>query len=292
MPQFKVICTGSSGFIGSALRTKLENNPDYKVYTLPHYILQDYEKLKSEIGVIQPNFIFHLAGFGNHSTQIDNQETFNANVIGIWNLLQATKDIPYRAFINFGSSSEYGQKNTPMSELDLPEASTMYGCTKIAGTYLSRAFARKYDKPIVTVRPFSVFGPDEGDHRFIPTVIKCILQGKELTLDPNGQHDWIYINNFLDGLGFVADNASLLRGQIVNIGTGVQMSNVEIVVGLEMIAQKKVKVKIVKNMRKNDSEMWQADISKIKKLGWYPKTRFYTGLAETYQYYKNKYYGN
>lgn len=288
----KVIITGSSGFIGSALKNKLLASGGYAIASISHNELLDQTALTKLVEDAQPNYIFHLAAYGNHSTQIDDQETFNANVVGTFNLLQATKNVRYKAFLNFGSSSEYGKKSTPMSETDLPEALTMYGCSKVAGTYLARAFAKKYDKPIITVRPFSVFGPGEADHRFIPTVVKKLLFNEAISLETTAKHDWIYIDDFLDALGLIADATSLLSGQIINIGTGREATNAEVVAMLEIASNKKAKIKKAQGLRLNDSQVWQADISKLANLNWHPKHPLPLALLRTFLYYKTKYYGN
>ncbi len=294
LKQNKVIITGENGFIGKQLSNLLKKDSNILVYPISHNLLVPLQRyaLSKRLHEINPDYIFHLAAYGNHSEQQDDTEMIGANVINLFNLLNESKDIPYKAFINFGSSSEYGQKDTWMNELDLPEPINMYGCTKLCGTYLARAFAKKYTKPIVTVRPFSVFGEDEAEHRFIPTVIRKLLLDEEITLDADAKHDWIYLADFLDALGLITDKAELLSGQVVNIGTGKEYSNLQVVEMLEIISRKKAKIKRVEGLRPDDSKTWRADISKLKSLEWRPKTIVSAGLYRTYQYYKNKYYGN
>ncbi len=281
----KAVISGMNGFIGKHLARSLMAK-EIDVLPIDRKLLINPKKLWEFIKWENPDYIFCLHAYGNHSSQQNDEETFLANVAATFNLLNASKDIPYKAFINFGSSSEYGKKQTAMKEEDLPEAETMYGCTKVAGTYLARAFSKKYDLPIVTVRPFSVYGPGEADFRFIPTVIRCALRGEELKLEPTGMHDWIYIWDFIEGVLQVADHAKTLQGQAINIGTGAQSSNKEIVEEISFLSDKFIKTD-TKYMRPNDSGVWIGKSDTLKLLGWKPQYDLESGLLETYRYYAN-----
>ena len=286
MPAVSVI-SGASGFIGGYLMERLEHL-QHKVIPIPRAFLFKEKDLKEFLRLNEPNYIFHLASYGNHSYQISEEEIVKTNIMGTFNLLEASKNIPYKAFINFGSSSEYGKKERAMSEYDLPEADTFYGVTKVAGTYLACAFATQFKKPIVTIRPFSVYGPGEADFRFVPTIIRCLIKQKTLFL-ANAVHDWIYIDDFLEGLLKVMENISLLPGEIINIGTGQQFSNEEIVGIIENFTGQKIEKKYISCLRSYDSMNWQANNYKLKQLGWEQKYTIEAGLKKTYEYYKQRF---
>jgi nucleoside-diphosphate-sugar epimerase len=284
MKNKRVLITGSNGFIGSKIATQLRSEQNM---VLPlrqeEYYKSDF---KQAIASYNPDIIIHCGAYGNHSTQQDDQETFEANIVKTYLLLDATKDIPYEAFINIGSSSEYGKKNYPMREDMVPEPLTMYGATKAAGTMLARAFAKKYGKPIVTVRPFSVYGPGEAEHRFIPTIIRSLMNGEQLNIEPGAYHDWIYIDDLLDGILKVIENAKLLSG---NIGTGVQYRNDEVYAMLTLITGANTALNIKKDkMRPQDSNYWVADNKILRLCGWKPKTKLMEGLRKTYEAYISK----
>lgn len=286
MTNKRILLTGASGFIGKALKERLESNNN-QVACLPrdNYYTPDF---RDKINALGPQIIIHAGAYGNHSTQTDDQQAFEANIVKTFLLLNDTKDIPYEAFINIGSSSEYGLKSYPMSEEDKLEPLTMYAGTKAAGTMLARVFAKKYNKPIITVRPFSVFGPGEADHRFIPTVIRSIVKGEELKLDPNPYHDWIYVDDLVEGILAVITKAPKLAGNVVNIGTGKQYKNQEIVSLLSFIAGKTPKIKESK-LERQDSTKWMADNSLLRMCDWKPQIELMDGLKKTYEYYKGKY---
>ena len=159
--------------------------------------LTDY--LNKEGIRVQDNFggadtVIHLASYGNHSWQTDIGLTFMTNVVETYNLLERCRLSGHvKNFIFIGSSSEYGEKVTPMQETDLPETKTMYGCTKVCGTYLTRYYSKYFNT--VTIRPFSIFGEEEDERRFIPRIIKCLLTGETLKLS-DGNHDWLHVDGF------------------------------------------------------------------------------------------------
>ncbi len=280
--------TGGNGFIGKHLSDRLRGE-GIEVALLSRELFGNYEMLESTVKDVAPDYIFHLSAYGNHSTQTDEDITFSTNIIYTYLLLKATKDIKYKAFINFGSSSEYGRKHSSMHEDDVLEPITLYGATKGAGTLLSRYFALKYGKPIVTVRPFSVYGEGEADFRFIPTVIRHILKGTLMDLATEPKHDWIYIQDFLDGVLTVAKHADKMKEQAVNIGTGKQYSNLDVVKEMDKISKKILNIDVFGNMRIYDSPNWVANINTLKSYGWSPKHTLTEGLKKTYAYYKQRF---
>jgi nucleoside-diphosphate-sugar epimerase len=215
--------------------------------------------------------------------QQDETEMIQANIMALNNLLMATKDYDYKSFINLSTSSVYGIKKHKMHETNSLEALSFYGVTKIAGELIVRAFVNKYDKPVVNVRPFSVYGPGEADFRFIPTLIRCIKNKEPMTLAP-GEHDWIYISDLLDALVLIQESANDLKGKAVNIGTGIQFDNYDVLKKLCNIAKLNnpniLPITNVKEMRSYD--MWVADNTLLRSLGWLPAHSLTEGLKEVW----------
>lgn len=285
LKNMKALITGSSGFIGKHLSDRL-NAQGFQVIGLKRELFSDFNLLSESIQEIKPDYIFHLAAYGNHSTQTDEDMTFSANVIYTYLLLRATANLKYKAFINFGSSSEYGKKQSSMHEDDLLEPITLYGATKASGTLLARYFALKYNKPITTVRPFSVYGEGEADFRFIPTAIRHLNKGTFMDLSPEPKHDWIYIQDFLDGVSMVVNHIEQVKGQAVNIGTGKQYSNLEVVKELERVSGKTLNLDPFgdKIMRNYDTTNWVAHINILKSFNWKPRFTLSSGLKRVYDY--------
>ncbi|MDO8621167.1 MAG: SDR family NAD(P)-dependent oxidoreductase [Candidatus Levybacteria bacterium] len=305
-----VLVTGGAGFIGANLIRRLlktgyninlivRKNTDLwrlenivskiRVYKID---LLDSLRLSKTVSKIKPDIIIHLATYSNYRNQQAIKQMINLNIQGTLNLLMASKDIDYAIFINTGSSSEYGFKNKPMNEKDLLEPISFYAATKASATLLCQVFAREYKKPIVTLRPFSVYGQYEEKDRFIPTIIKAAIEDKSINLTPGKQRrDFIYIKDVVDMYIKTLSYGKKLSGQILNMGTGIEYTNDEVIKMLFQITEKKVKIeKGAYPTRIWDTQHWVADISKTKTLlKWKPKFSLEKGLEETYKWYLKLY---
>lgn len=281
----KAIISGVNGFIGSHLKDKLKKN-EYEVVSLPRHLLYQPMQLERFLFKEHPQYIFHLAAYGNQPSQKDAYQIVQANLVATTNLLLASRDIDYDGFINFGSSSEYGEVETAMKESDSLNSNSFYGVTKAGGTLFARACAKQWNKPIVTIRPFSVYGPNESPFRFIPIVIQSLMYGEHFNLESTATHDWIYISDFLSGVTKIMEKMQDIQGQAINIGTGIKTTNLDVVRSLEGILGKKAEYTIVQGTRPDHSQYWVADNTKLKLLGWKQKYTLEEGLKETYENYK------
>jgi len=279
----KELITGANrGFIGSKLAEQLE----HQGHEVRRFTIEDWAHLKDVLSTFNPQRIFHLAAYGNHFNQADIGEMIQANIMKTFSLLEATNQMEYEAFILFGSSSEYGRKSSPMKEEDVLEPETFYAATKCAATLLARVWAKQFNKPIVVIRPFSIFGEGEATHRFIPTVIRSCLIGEPMSLDPEASHDWLYVSDLIRGVLMVAQKAKQLKGEVINFGSGKQTTNEQIVRIIEKVCGKKANVVEKKRLRPYDTTSWVADISKAKSLGWEPEISLEEGIKRTVKYYE------
>lgn len=277
--------TGGGGFIGRNLCERLLKL-NQQVRLIPRETLYNQFELRAYLKSEQPDHIVHLAAFGNHSNQQNPEEIFSVNFQTTLNLLVASLDVPYQSLINTGSSSEYGLVSKAMSEQDLPLTKTYYGASKVATTYMTRAFGAENNKKNVTVRPFSVYGPGEADFRFIPAMSQALKNDKPVMVSPDTMHDWIYIDDFIDALLLIANKSrDIPIGQVINVGTGIQTSNADVVTVLEEIAGKKL-LKSIGNFRNEVASDWYADNQLLKALGWSQKHSLREGLEKTYEYYQ------
>lgn len=305
----KVLITGGAGFIGANLIYKLlllncEINllvrPSANLWRLKFILprlkihkvdISDKSGLKKIITKINPNAIIHLATYSQYRNQEEFEQMVETNIRGTLNLLTVSKDINYDVFINTGSSSEYGIKEHPMKETDLLEPVSFYAATKTSATLLCQVFSKEYRKPIVTLRPFSVYGPFEEKDRFIPTIIRAVINNKPIKLTPGKQRrDFICVEDITDIYIKTLSRGRKLSGQILNMGTGIEYTNDEVVQKLFKITNKTVKIEKGKYPKRQwDSSHWVADISKTRKiLNWKPKFTLDQGLRYTYNWYKNE----
>lgn len=301
-----VLITGAGGFIGANLTRKL-----VQLGFTPHLILKNTtntwrlqdiaaekvifhhinllnQKRLSQIALkINPSIIVHFASYGAYPYQNDINQMIEVNIKGTLNLLSATQNIPYDIFINTGTSSEYGFKLKPMKEVDVLEPTSFYAGTKASATLLCLVFSQSYKKPIVVVRPFSVYGPYEEGTRFVPTIIKALLENKPIQVTEGIQkRDFIYIDDVTNAYVQIMSTKKPVGGKIFNIGTGKQYSNDEVIQNLFKVTNKKVPViKGGFSKRRWDTPHWVADIAYTKRTFlWKPSFSLEKGLKSTYQW--------
>jgi len=300
------LITGATGFIGSCLLRKLiAKNEDTHIllrkqanlwrirdllrHTNIHFSnLSDVKSLSKIVEKIKPDVIYHLATYGAYSSQNDADICVKTNIMGTWNLLKASSKVDYELFVNTGSSSEYGFKKSPMREQNCLEPASYYAVTKCSQTLLCSYFAQENRKPIVTFRPFSVYGPYEDKGRFVPTLFKALYFHERMNLvSPRISRDWIYIDDMVEAY-LLINKLKNYGGEIFNIGTGAQKTIKQVVALASQVTREKCDLcwKKMKN-RQWDTNYWVADISKAKKLlGWQPRINLYDGLSFTWEWFK------
>lgn len=305
----KVLITGATGFVGSNLIRKLVKEK-YQVHAIVRKSsntkkiadilskiilhegdLKDNIKIKHIVLGIHPNIIFHLASetiYSSAKNYHDNE--LLVNFLGTVNLIAACRDINYDCFINTGSSSEYGIKQSSMKETNLCEPINMYGLMKYTSTKYSQIVANAEKKPIVTLRLFSPFGPLDNEGRLINRIFILARANRDLPLtQPDIVRDYVYIEDVVSAYRLCIAKSEKLSGKILNIGSGQQQTILSVVNKIVKLTNSKSRLKW-NHLRTLSVEpkIWRADITLAKKLlGWKPKFTFDQGLKMTYDWFQN-----
>jgi nucleoside-diphosphate-sugar epimerase len=303
----RILITGASGFVGANLaRYLLAYHADVYVFIRANSNLWRLEEILSQLKVykvditnrtelqvairkIQPHIIYHLAARRSSTSARDRLATLDGNIIGTFNLLETTALLNYHRLIHVGSSLEYGPKPKPLKESDTLEPNTFFGVTKASSTLLCQQFARDYDKPIVVLRLFSVYGYWEGPDRLIPTTIVKLFRKEVLPLTaPGYRRDLIFIEDIIHAL-ICAGKRENSAGEIINVGSGKQWANEEVVEIIQQVSGKKINVLVGGYpARQSDTNHWVADNEKARKLlGWEPRHDLRAGLSKTIKWFDN-----
>jgi len=304
----KILVTGGTGFIGSAIVNKLinlgcsvniismPNDPLWKIEDISQCKfysedLRDLEKAEKLMEKIQPEIIFHLAGIINtnlNKNAINQNYSLNLDVTK--NTLIALNEYNYDLFINIGSGNEYGDINPPFKESDRERPISPYSASKIAATFFCEMVSNVYKKSIITVRPFLIYGPKQISDSLIPSLIYYGIEKKPLSLTKCEQvRDFVYIDDVADAFVYLAQNVDKIKKMgIFNVGSGIGLKIIEVV---NLIKQKIKDTKYLigaKPYRPGETMNHYASIEKIKNaINWTPKWNLEAGIDSTIKWWKN-----
>ncbi len=230
--------------------------------------------------------IFHLAALiGIPYSYEHPQEVIDTNIMGTANVLLAAKELATLERVILTSTSEvYGSAlRIPIDELHPLQAQSPYSATKIAADALGLSFNRSFGMPVTIVRPFNAYGPRQSARAVIPTIISQALTGTTMKLGTLATtRDFTFVED--TARGFVAVGGSdEAVGQVVNLGSGTEVSIGDIVSKVEEIIGHDLEVE-VDNQRvrpeKSEVSRLHADSSKALQLaGCAPRCRLMKGCA-------------
>ncbi len=311
----KVLVTGADGFIGSHLAKTLvkkgaevttlvrdikkTNNIDVlnlrNKMNIAHGNLVNFEDCQRVVNEYDIEFCFHLAaqaivGIANRSPL----STFESNIKGTWNLLEACRlHKPIKGIIVASSDKAYGQQEKlPYTEESPLNGYFPYDASKVGVEVIAKCYFMTYGLPLAITRNANVYGPaDMNFSRIIPHVITSLLKNEIPVIRSDGtlQRDYMYIKDAVNAYLILAENLSRKEvvGQAFNFGTGKAISIIELYTKIIKLMGKDVEPKIM-NEAKNEIERQYLDYQKAEKiLGWKPTYDHDEGLKETIEWYIN-----
>jgi nucleoside-diphosphate-sugar epimerase len=209
------------------------------------------------------------------------------SVEGAANLLRAAEPFAEARIVHVGSSLELGPREHPLRESDPLLPTTLRGVAKAAAALLCLEAARA-GRPVVVVRPFSVYGPWEAPSRFVACAIRAALRGEELPLTgPGHRRDYVHVDDVVDGI-LAAARAPGVAGEVFHLGTGVQWTNEELVEQVAKAVGRPLRVRAgAWPSSPSDVAHWVADPAKSRaRLGWAPRHDLASGLAHTVAWFR------
>lgn len=296
----RAVVTGASGFVGANLVRRLLDDghevhvllrTEFKSWRLEeihdrtgihHVDITSIDALESVMRSIRPDWIFHLAAHGAYPTQTDLDQMMRTNVLGTAALLSAALKVGFEAFLNTGSSSEYGLKDHAPAESEWLEPNSDYAVTKASATLLCSHVGRSTGAGIGTLRLYSVYGPWEEPSRLIPSLaLRGLDGGLPQLAQPTTARDFIYVDDVLDAFVLAAEHVATDPGVVYNVGTGIQLTLAEVVgVASEQLGIDVQPTWGTMGNRSWDTNVWVSDSGRLRSLGWSPKVPFERGFAE------------
>lgn len=239
----RIFITGGAGFIGTSLVRRFVNDNEIVVYdnlrrdalsytgftdhdnvTLIEGDVLDTERLQGAIE--SADIVIHLAAIAGVDAVVDNViETLQVNIIGARNVFAAASQLPIELLIDFSTSEVYGPYAYMVDEThvtqqgSLGEARWAYAVGKLAGEYFGYAYHKARGLPVVTVRPFNIYGPGQVGGGAIKAFVLNVIKGEDLIVHGDGSQirAWCYIDDLVDCVSLILDKPSV-AGLSFNIG--------------------------------------------------------------------------
>jgi nucleoside-diphosphate-sugar epimerase len=253
--------------------------------------LRDGQKVQRLVRECQPSKVYHLAAVGVTEPDVDPGLAVQVNVIGTLNLLEALRETKCDCFVNTGTCYEYGHNNPPMREDQMVDPINAYAASKSAAWLFCNMYHQKHGYPIVTVRPFTVYGPRQSERALIPQSILSTLRGEDFKMTGGEQtRDFTYVDDVVKGY-VMASLSEEAIGQTINLGTGEEHPIKHVVLKVLELMGSPVKP-LIGALPYRPREIWRlyADSSKARELlGWQPQVGLEDGLRKTIAWYSEKF---
>jgi len=309
----KIFITGGAGFIANTLIRQLIETNHITVYdnftrdTLTGSGLRNHPRLtviegdvldaaKVEQSLRGFDLVVHAAAIAGIDTVIKNPvKTWEVNLIGTANVLRAAqKNGITDRLLDFSTSEIFGSMAYNSSEEDTAiagsagEARWVYAVSKLAGEHLAKAYQQQFKLPVVTVRPFNVYGPGQTGEGAMQIFIKRALNGEDIYIygDGNQIRAWCYVDDFVDCLMRCLSSPKAI-GQSYNIGNA---RAVITVLGLAQtvcrVLNSKSKI-IFKDALSADIGLRIPSVKKIEEdLGFKARIDLEEGIARTAEWFR------
>jgi UDP-glucose 4-epimerase len=240
----RIFITGGAGFIANTIISHYVENNKIVVYDNFHRDTLSASKfanhpnieiVKGDVlnfdllchAMVGADVVIHAAGIAGIDTVIkDPVRTMRVNMIGTANALEAARINGVKdRFVDFSTSEVFGSMAYRSTETDQTvsgsagEARWTYAVSKLAGEHLAHAYHKQFGLPVVTVRPFNVYGPGQTGEGAIQIFIKKALENETIHIDGDGTQirAWCYVDDFVDCIIRCVENPVAI-GESFNVG--------------------------------------------------------------------------
>jgi UDP-glucuronate 4-epimerase len=312
-----VLVTGNAGFIGfhltkslldrgeevvgvdsvndyydqSLKEKRLELLSGYKNFHFHRVDLCDYEGCSGIFSEYRPRRVCHLAAQAGMRYSLSHPFVYQkSNNEGFLNMLELSRHGKVENFVYASSSSVYGANTKlPFSESDpVDRPISLYAATKRSNELTAHCYSRLFGIPSSGLRFFTVYGPWGRPDMALFLFTKSILRGEPIDVFNNGdmKRNFTYIDDVVDGVIKALDNPR--ECELYNIGNGRAEQLLDFIGVIEKCLGKKAKYNFLP-MQPGDVPATVADISKMRALGFEPKTNIEEGIKKFVDWYVDYY---
>ena len=305
--ESKFLVTGGAGFIGSNFVRKIVSL-GYKVNVLDKLTYAgNLENIQSLIeggqivffhgDICDPQITFkaldgvdvvvNFAAESHVDRSIENSLDFvRTNVLGTENLLAQSLKAGVKTFIQISTDEVYGSIETgSWTEDSQISPNSPYSASKAAGDLLALAYFRTHGLDVRITRCSNNYGPYQLDEKLVPTLITRLIKNESLPIYGNGlnQREWIFVDDHCSAVFLVLQKG--VPGNIYNIGSGLEMNNLEMAHKLvEIFGRSTDLIEFVPD-RKGHDFRYSVDSQKVRELGFTCSVSFEEGIQMTADWY-------
>jgi len=222
--MIKLLITGRTSFIGGHFVEHLLLNTDWEVYSIERLpvrlagssrVHQLFHDIRAEVPaqiieqVKDVDYLIHLAAdVSGVKSLTDPKLSVTTNVVGTFNVLELARKLPnLEKFVQVSTGEVVGAMPFPFfADESAPlRPSNPYAASKAAAEALVNAYRVSFNVPAIIVRSMNVFGPGQSAERFVPMVVKMILEGQSFAchVDQHGSYgsrNWLHVRHLVRGL--------------------------------------------------------------------------------------------
>jgi dTDP-glucose 4,6-dehydratase len=324
----KILITGGLGFIGSNfIKVALDNDIQImnldsltyasnkkvnkiflkkKNYSFKKIDITSYKKVETALLNFSPDVVVHMAAETHVDNSIIHPRIFiNTNIIGTYNLLQASK-VFFNTKVNrnflfhhISTDEVYGSLDRKglFDETSAYKPNSPYSASKASSDHLVRAWGKTFGLPYLITNCSNNYGPYQNDEKLIPKIINCCIKKTSIPIFGDGKNvrDWIYVTDHIKTLLMLIKAARPF--ETYTIGGSNEISNLNLAHLICNIFDKlypnikksRELIKFVKDRKGHDFRYAISNKKLMKKFKNLPKKNFKLGIKETIKFYVNNY---
>jgi len=258
--------------------------------------IRDREVLERTLGEFEIDTVIHLAA--QTIVTIANRNpisTFETNIAGTWNVLEACRRSPrVKQIVVASSDKAYGdQEVLPYDENTPLQGQHPYDVSKSAADLIAYTYAKSFDLPLAITRCGNFYGGgDLNWNRIIPGTIRSVLRGQRPVIRSDGEYirDYFYVEDGAAAYMLLAEQLAArqeLKGQAFNFSNEIQVTVREIVNQI-LKEMRSDLTPDIRNEVSNEIRHQYLNAEKARReLDWKPMFNLEDGLRKTIDWYKD-----
>jgi CDP-glucose 4,6-dehydratase len=255
--------------------------------------LRDAEGVEASLADVDT--VFHLAAQTIVGTaRAAPRETFEVNVLGTWNVLEACREKGVKRVVFASSDKAYGASDELPYREDFPlRASNPYDASKAAADILARSYWHSYGLPVAVSRFANLYGGgDLNFTRLVPEAVSATLDGRAPVIRSDGtpERDFLYVEDAVAAYLALLEalDAGPARGEAFNAGGDEPHSVAEVLGLIAEIAGTGVEPRFEgEGSLDGEIDRQYVDSSKLREMtGWQPAVDLNEGIRRTIEWYR------